>query len=64
MMGFHYDRSTINTQSELNVLLADLRDLVQAFNIPNESQRRQELLVVLESIVKKNKLPPRSLWVE
>lgn len=64
MMGFHYDKNTINTQSELKLSLADLRDLVQAFNIPNESQRLQELLMVLESVERKSKLPPRTFWVE
>lgn len=61
---FHYDKDTVNTQSELLVSVADLRDLVQAFTIPDEIQRLQELQVVLASIVRKNKLPNGSLVVE
>lgn len=61
---FHYDKNILTTQSELLVSVADLRDLVQAFVIPNEAQRLQELQMVLESIVRKNKLPNGSLNVE
>lgn len=63
-MNFHYDKKTITTQSELLVSVADLRDLVQAFAIPDEAQRLQELQVVLESIVRKNRLKPSALSVE
>lgn len=61
---FHYDRNTFTTQSELLVSVADLRDVIQAFTIPDEVQRLKELQVVLESIVRKNKLPTGSLSVE
>ena len=61
---FHYDKNTLTTQSELLVSVADLRDLVQAFTIPDEAQRLQELQVVLASIMRKNKLPNGSLSVE
>ena len=61
---FQYDKNTLTTQSELLVSVADLRDLVQAFTIPDEAQRLQELHVVLSSIVRKNKLPNGSLVVE
>lgn len=61
---FHYDKEAVTTQSELLVLVADLRDLVQAFTIPDGGQRLQELQVVLVSIVRKNKLPNDSLSVK
>ena len=61
---FHYDKSTLSTQSELLMSVADLRDVVQAFAIPDENQRLRELQVILESIVRKNKLPSDSLNVE
>ena len=63
-VGFHYDKSTLSTQSELLMSVADLRDVVQAFAIPDENQRLRELQVILESIVRKNKLPTGSLSVE
>ena len=58
---FHYDKNTLTTQSELLVSLADLRDVIQAFTIPDQAQRLQELQVVLASVVRKNKLPTDSL---
>ena len=63
-MNFTYDKGAATTQSELLVSVADLRDLVQAFTIANEAQRLQELQVVLESIVRKNKLLTGTLSVE
>lgn len=63
-MNFTYDRNSLTTQSELVVSVADLRDVIQAFNIPDENQRLQELQVVLASIVRKNKLPNGSLGVK
>ena len=61
---FHYDKSTLTTQSELLVSLADLRDVIQAFTISDEAQRLQELQVVLASIARRNKLPTDSLTVK
>jgi hypothetical protein len=61
---FQYDKNTLTTQSELLVSVADLRDLVQAFTIPDEAQRLQEIQVVLASVVRKNKLPTDSLSVK
>ncbi len=61
---FHYNKEAVTTQSELLVSVADLRDLIQAFTIPDEAQRLQELQVVLASIMRKNKLPNGSLSVE
>ena len=63
-VGFHYDKNFVTTQSDLQVSVADLRDVIQAFSIPDDAQRLQELQVVLESIVRKNKLPTSSLSVE
>jgi hypothetical protein len=61
---FHYDKNTVTTQDELLVSVADLRDVIQAFTISNEVQRLQELQLILESIVRKNKLLSGSLGVE
>ena len=61
---FHYDNTALNTQSGLQVSVADLRDVIQAFTIPDGSQRLKELQVILESITRKNHLPPGSLSVE
>ena len=61
---FFYDKNKLTTQDDLLVSVADLRDVIQAFTIPNESQRLQELQLILESIVRKNKLPSGSLGVK
>ena len=63
-MNFTYNKMAVHTQSELLVSVADLRDVIQAFTIPDEAQRLQELQVVLASIVRKNKLPSGALGVE
>lgn len=63
-MNFRYDKNTVSTQSDLQISVADLRDVVQAFDIPDESQRLKELQVVLESIVRKNRLKVGALSVE
>lgn len=62
-MNFTYNKMTLNTQTELLVSVADLRDVIQAFTIPDEPQRLQDLQVVLASIVRRNKLPNGSLSV-
>lgn len=63
-MNFRYDKNTVSTQSDLQISVADLRDVIQAFDIPDESQRIKELQVVLESIVRKNRLKAGALSVE
>ena len=62
-MNFHYDKNILTTQSDLQVSVADLRDFIQAFTIPNEAQRLKELQVVLESIERKNGLKAGALSV-
>lgn len=61
---FHYDKKALNTQAQLQVSVADLRDLIQAFTIPQEGQRQRELQWVLDSIARKNCLKPGALHVE
>lgn len=60
---FNYDKNIVNTQDELLVSVADLRDLVQAFTIGNDAQKIQELKIILESIVRKNRLLPGAVGV-
>lgn len=63
-MDFNYDKKILTTQSDLQMSVADLRDVIQAFTISDEAQRIKELQVVLESIVRKNRLKPGALSVE
>ena len=60
---FNYDKSQLNSINELTVSVADLRDLVQAFTIGNDAQKIQELKIILESIVRKNRLLPGAVDV-
>ena len=60
---FNYDKSQLTSINELTVSVADLRDLVQAFTIGNDAQKIQELKIILESIVRKNRLLPGAVGV-
>ena len=63
-VNFIYNKENLTTQDQLLVSVADLRDVIKAFTISNEVQRLQELQLILESIVRKNKLPSGALGVE
>ena len=60
---FNYDKSQLASIDELTVSVADLRDLIQAFTIGNDAQKIQELKMILESIVRKNRLLPGAVGV-
>ena len=60
---FNYDKSQLTSIDELTVSVADLRDFVQAFTIGNDAQKIQELKIILESIVRKNRLLPGAVDV-
>ena len=60
---FNYDKNQLTSIDELTVSVADLRDLVQAFTIGNDAQKIQELKIILESIVRKNRLLPGAVDV-
>lgn len=62
-MRFTYDKSQITTERALMVSVADLRDLVQASNIPDDGQRLQEFQLILASVVRKNLLRPGAVDV-
>lgn len=63
-MIFLYDRNNINTQEEIKISLADLRDLVQAVNLKNEEVRNNEIDNILQCISKKNKFKKGTFWIE
>ncbi|MFZ6673695.1 hypothetical protein [Undibacterium sp. Xuan67W] len=60
---FNYDKSQLTSIDELTVSVADLRDLVQAFTIGSDAQKIQELKIILESVVRKNRLLPGAVDV-
>ena len=53
---FNYEKSQLTSANELTISVADMRDVVQAFSIENNAQKIQELKIILESIVRKNRL--------
>lgn len=62
-MRFTYDKSQVTTEKALMVSVGDLRDLVQASNIPDDGQRLQEFQLILASVVRKNLLRPGAVDV-
>jgi len=62
-MEFIYNKSILNTTSMITMSVADLRDLIQAFSIANESQKFLELKKVLGDIGTKNRLIENSISV-
>ena len=62
-VDFYYDKSQLTSIDELTVSVADVRDLVQAFTIENDAQKIQELKIILESVVRKNRLLPGAVDV-
>lgn len=60
---FYYDKSQLTSIDELTVSVADVRDLIQAFILENDAQKIQELKIILESIVRKNRLLPGAVDV-
>ena len=53
---FNNEKSQLTSANELTISVADMRDVVQAFSIENNAQKIQELKIILESIVRKNRL--------
>lgn len=62
-MRFTYDKSQVTTEKALMVSVGDLRDLVQAINIPDDGQRLQEIQLILASVLRKNLLKPGAVSV-
>lgn len=62
-MNFIYKKDTLTTQYDLRIPVADLRDVIQAFLIPDEAQRLHELKTILDCIARKNGLPVGALGV-
>lgn len=63
-MIFEYDKEIISTQHELKISLADLRDLIQAYEIKVPEQALNEYALILEAILRKNNLPKGAVSVD
>lgn len=55
----HKGKST----DQLVASVADIRDLIQAFSIPDEGQRLEEINLILSHIEHKSRLQPETLKV-
>lgn len=60
-MKFEYDRKIISTTDDLQISVADLRDLINAIGLLDKSVAVQEVGNVLRCIEHKNRLPLNSL---
>lgn len=61
---FVYNKEVLNTLDELQISVADLRDLVNASQMQDEMAKWAELKMVLASIVRKNKLPTGAIDIQ
>jgi 4-hydroxy-3-methylbut-2-enyl diphosphate reductase IspH len=61
---FVYNKDVLNTLDELQISVADLRDLVNASQMRDEVAQWAELKMVLCSIVRKNKLPTGAVDIQ
>lgn len=64
-MDFIYNDKAISTQDEIKISVADLRDLIQAGTLlaENEKQAIAEYTLIVEGILRKNRLPVGSILV-
>jgi len=60
---FKYDKSQVTTEKALMVSVGDLRDLIQAFSIPDDGQRLEELQRIFALVMRKNLLRPGAVDV-
>ncbi|HDR9102495.1 TPA: hypothetical protein QDA86_005924, partial [Burkholderia vietnamiensis] len=58
-MDFLYNNEFVSTQDEIKISVADLRDLIQAGELLAEhsEQAIKEYRMILEGILRKNRLP-------
>lgn len=64
-MDFIYNNELISTQDEIKISVADLRDLIQAGELlaVNEKQAVAEYKLIVECILRKNRLPAGAILV-
>lgn len=63
-MKFEYNREIISTTYDLQISVADLRDLVNAGSYFDNTVAKQEVANVLRCIEHKNRLPEGSLMID
>lgn len=63
MIIFNYDNKLINTQSEIKISIADLRDLVNASSLQGENLQL-EYEKILSDILNKNRLAKGSFGIK
>lgn len=56
-MIFTYDKNSVDTQTEILMSVADLRDLLQGVALQNLQMREQEVNKILEGVSRKNRFP-------
>lgn len=64
MFNFNYDKNQVDTQTEILISVADLRDLIQAASLKNSSDSITELNYILRSVGRKNHLTHKAFSVD
>ncbi len=62
-MNLIYDKNRLTTTDEITISVADLRDLIRAWEVSYWEEAKNEFQHVLDSIAHKNRLKPDSLTV-
>jgi len=60
---FEYDKNLIDTQKDIVISVADLRDLINASNL-NPQDTKDEMYLILQSIMRKNRLQKNTFAVD
>lgn len=58
-----YNKDRISTTDEIKISVADLRDLIRAWEVGYWEEAKNELQHIVESIERKNRLKPGTLTV-
>lgn len=53
MLEFKYDKNLINTEKDITISVADLRDLINANSLKPQDMK-DEVWLILQSIIRKN----------
>lgn len=62
-MNLIYDKDRIFTTDEITISVADLRDLIRAWEVGYWEEAKNEFQHILDSIAHKNRLKPGTLTV-
>lgn len=62
-LKFEYDKNLINTEKDLTISVADLRDLINS-HLLNPQDRKDEIYLILQSIMHKNHFDKKTFVID